>query len=255
MVVSYAVESVAELAITVVDERRRLESGQFASLGTEIRLAGHETRWRVGAIEAEYRSALRTFRARSSLAQGLRKTFGSRVEQKVSPTEWVARKVKEVGGTTVAQKSNKRLAIAQSGGDEPQSVLDVIGSLAGELEWRWVEVDGVMFFGHPHWAWQGGAGTPTFRVTWADDPRTDALELSPSLSDDDLALGGTLDLSLPYTQGARLRPWHRLELRGVGPYDGTWLVDSVEITEDGVSPVRVTAQIPRQPRKRKGSDS
>jgi hypothetical protein len=252
---SYGVDAVAELSITAIDPNGRLERGQLAALGTEVRLARNGNRWRVGTVETAYGAgALWTFRCRSVVAQELRRTFKSNSEAKVSPTEWVTRKVKEAGGTTVAQKSNKRLAIGQSGGDDRQSVLDVISSLAGELEWRWAEVDGVMYFGHPHWAWQGGAGTPAWRVTWKDDPRTDALELSSSLSDDDLELAGQMDLSLSYAQGSRLRPWHRLEVRNAGTYDGTWLVDSVEIPEDGVSPVRVTAQVPRKPSKKKGSD-
>lgn len=250
---NYPTDAVAELAVSFVDPSGRFSRADLGDVGTTVTMVGNENRWRVGSVETAYGAAdAWTLRCRSTLAQGLRKTFRTKAEVKVSPTEWVTRQVKAAGGACVAQKSNKRIAIGQAGGDDKQSVLDVIGSLASELEWRWVEVDGTFIFGDDYWAWEGGAGTPTWRVTWKDDPRTDAMELTASVSDDDLEIGGAIDLSLPNAYGRQIRPWHRIILRGTA-YDGTWLVETVDIVEDQITPVRVTAVLPYKPRKRKGS--
>ena len=247
--------SVAELTITAADPTNVLDGSPIASLGTTVTMTDDPAgSWEVGSIDAVYAAGITwTYRCRSKLAKNLRTRFKTGAEVKVSPTEWVTRRVKEAGGTVVAQPSQKRVAIGQGGKQDRQSVLDVIGNMAGELEWAWVEHGNTFYFGDPYWALQGGTGLPTWPVTWKSNPASDALAMSVNLSDDDTETAGTLDLSLPNGYGRRVRPWHRIQLKDAGRYSGTWLVDSVSYRDDDVSAVDVSCSLPRKPAKKGGS--
>lgn len=247
--------SVAELAITAADPTGRLDGSPIAALATTVTMTDDpQGSWEVGSIDAVYGAGITwTYRCRSKLAKNLRQRFKSSVETKVSPTEWVSRKVRDAGGRAVAQPSAKQLAIGQAGKKDRQSVLDVITELANELEWAWVEHGNRFYFGDPYWALTGGPGLPTWPVTWKKNPASDALEMAVNLSDDDTESRGTLDLSLPNGFGRRLRPWHRISLRDAGRYSGTWLVQSVSYADDDVSAVDVSCTLPRKPAKKGGS--
>lgn len=251
----YAPGQVAELSITAADPTGRLDATPIASLGTVVtRSDDPGAQWEVGSIEATYGAGITwAYRCRSKLAKNLRQTFKVGAEVEVSPTDWVTRRVKASGGMTVAQPSSKRIAIGQGGKEDRQSSLDIIGSLAGELEWAWVEFDNTLFFGDPYWALQGGPRLPLWPVTWKSNERSDALALSVSLSDDDTETAGTADLTLPNLYGRRLRPWHRIRLDGIGRYSGTWLVDSVSFRDDDYTPVDISCTRPRKPAKKGGS--
>ena len=251
----FSAGTVAELSLTVADPTGRLNNTPLAALGTTVTMTDDpQGAWEVGSIDAVYGPGITwTYRCRSKLAKNLRQRFKMSAEVKVSPTEWVTRKVREAGGTTIAQPSQKRVAIGQAGKQDRQSVLDVIGSLAGELEWEWVEHGGRFYFGDPHWALTGGPRLPTWPVTWKKDPRSDAMEMAVNLSDDDTESRGSLDLTLPHAYGRRLRPWHRIQLRDAGRYSGIWLVQSVSYSDDDVSTVEVSCNLPRKPAKKGGS--
>lgn len=251
----YAPGQVAELSITAADPTGRLDNTPIANLGNEVtRSDDPGATWEVGSIDAEYGAGiLWTYRCRSQLAKNLRQKFKIGTEKEVSPTEWVTRRVKEEGGRVVAQKSSKRVAIGQGGKAEKQSTLDVIADLASDLEWEWLEYDDTVYFGHPHWAWQGGTGLPTWPVTWKKDPASDAMALRLNYSDDDTLVAGTADISLPNRFGRRLRPWHRIQLSDAGRYSGTWLVESVSFRDDDYTPVDISCVIPRKPSKKGGS--
>jgi hypothetical protein len=247
--------SVAELALTAADPTGRLDNSPIAALGTTVTMTDDpQGSWEVGSIDAVYGAGIVwTYRCRSKLAKNLRQRFKAGAETKVSPTEWVTRKVRDAGGRVVAQPSQKRVAIGQGGKQDRQSVLDVITDLASELEWAWVEHGNTLYFGDPYWALTGGPGLPTWPVTWKRNPRSDALEMAVNLSDDDTESRGTLDLSLPHAYGRRLRPWHRIQLADAGRYSGTWLVQSVTYLDDDVSTVDVSCTLPRKPAKKGGS--
>lgn len=251
----YAPGQVAELSITVADPTGRLDNSHLAALGTTVTMTDDPAgSWEVGSIDAVYGAGITwTYRCRSKLAKNLRVTFKAGAETKVSPTEWVTRKVRDAGGKVIAQPSSKRVAIGQGGKQDRQSVLDVIGNLAGELEWAWVEHGNTLYFGDPYWALTGGPKLPTWPVTWKSNPRSDALAMSVNLSDDDTETRGTLDLSLPNDFGRRLRPWHRVQLKDAGRYAGVWLVQSVSYRDDDYSAVDISCGLPRKPAKKGGS--
>lgn len=253
--VDYGVGQVAELAITVADPTGRLDGSPLAALGTTVTMTDDPTgSWEVGSIDAVYGAGITwTYRCRSKLAKNLRTRFKAGAEVKVSPTEWVTRRVKEAGGRAVAQKSAKRVAIGQGGKQDRQSVLDVVNDLASELEWGWTEHANRFYFGDAYWALTGGPSLPTWPVTWKSNPRSDALGISVNLSDDDTESRGTLDLSLPNAAGRRVRPWHRIQLADAGRYSGTWLVSSVSYRDDDYSPVDISCTLPRKPAKKGGS--
>lgn len=250
----YAIDSLGELRVVAADPAQRLVKTPLANFNTQVTL--DDEKWSVGAFEAAFSGdelSTVTIAARSPLARRLRRRYKVSDTKKVSPSQWVTARVKAAGGKAVCQTSNKELDISQRGGNQRQSELDVIGNLASELDWSWAEHSNTFYFGSRHWAWKGGAGTPTWRVTWKTVEATDALSMSWTVSDDNAEDFANLDLELPYQAGQRLRPWHRIQLRGAGVADGIWLVDSVAVTHDGVSSVAVTASQPRKPSPKKGS--
>lgn len=250
--VDYSVNQVAELTVQIIDPGDKLTKLASNSIGAVLTF--DSDRWQIGSVEAallEFGSLL-TLRARDPLAKQLRKTYKTSAEKKVSPGDWVKRRVKAAGGTATVQASSKRGTIAQS---KNESVLDLMSALASDLEWSWVSHSDRLWFGSAYYAWQGRfAALSTWSVTWQASPATDAMTASWSESDDDPDNNGQLDLELAYEFGKLIRPWHRISSKIPGAA-GTWLVDQVQITHDGVTPVRVTAVKPKKPSPKAGSSA
>lgn len=244
---------VAELEIVGVDRQGALVASGLAVTGTNVTYDG--ATWQVGSVESNFLGdgIEWTFRCRSKIARGLRRTYTVRADRKVSAAQWVKARVTAAGGKAVCQATATKATISQRGGDTPQSELDVLKSLASEAGFEWVEVDGTLIFGTKHWAWQGNAGTKTWAVTWKADPKTDALSLRTSRSDDDFNAVATGSLTLPQSYAKSIRPWDRIQLSHAPGSNGIWLVETIDLKRDGVSPASLTISIPRKPRPKAGS--
>jgi len=248
--VSWATGSVAELAVDCVDPRGLLAGHDLTRRGATVTLDGRP--WVVGTVRIALAGdgADVTVRCRSALAGQMRLKRKITVQAGVSPSQWVAARVAAHGGTSTCQPSATRKAVSQAGGTDPQSELDVVGSLAGDLDWSWTEWDGRFLFGSRWWAWQGSAGLPAWAVTWLADPGADAATAAAEVSDDDTDTAGTLDLTLPAERGRLLRPWHRVLLAPGAAWPdlaGAWLVDTVTWPVDGTSDVEVKCVRPLRP--------
>lgn len=246
----YGRGSVAQMTLRAVDPTGLLRNTPLAALGTTVTLSDEaKASFEVGAIDADFRSQaiVWDYQCRSTLARRLRNKYRVGAEQKVSPSEWVTKRVTEEGGTVVTQPSPYRVAIGQAKGEDAQSTLDVISSMASEMRWDWAEVDGTFYFCDPYWVLNGNANTRVWPVTYNLNERTDARALQVSLSDDDTESAGSLDLTLSHGNGTQIRPFDRIRLNAGSRYDGLWLVDSVGYTDDTVSEVDVTCSRPRRP--------
>lgn len=249
--VEYSTDQVSELSIVIVDPKHLIAKSPLANPGSNITFDG-ET-WTVASIDGqamEWGSEI-TMRARDPLARSLRKTYKTSAEQKVSPGDWVKNRVKKAGGTATVQPSSKRAVIAQS---KNQSSLDVIGSFAGDLDWSWTSYAGKFIFGSRHYAWQGKFGLPSWSFTWDGKEATDVLTAEWSDSIDNSENERELTITVPYEAGRKVRPWHRLQTTIPGA-SGVWLVESVSINHDGVTPVQITATKPVKPSPKPGSGS
>ncbi|MBI1377255.1 MAG: hypothetical protein GC157_07215 [Frankiales bacterium] len=257
LTVDYTSQSVAQMTLTCLDSGPLASSALMVN-GTTVTWRGDS--WDVGGrttTRGDDNTIVHTFPCRSPLARKLRKTYRASAERKVSPSQWVARRVAAAHGTSVCQASSKRGIIAQTTGRNRQSTLDVIANLASDLGWSWVESGGRLLFGSRHWAWKNTpAGQRTYTVTWGRDARTDALASELTLDDDDAENYGTGTVTVPYPLGRLLRPWDLLHLDdGFGRDRGTWLIDSLTFTADGVTPITVQVAQPRRPAKKAGSSS
>lgn len=244
----YSLGQVAELAVTVADREAVLPSSGL--LGALAGFAG--ARWQVGAVdgvEAEWGRSL-VLRCREPIAKQLRKTYRTGAARNVDPATWITARAREAGGTAVVQAGAKRSTIEQ---DKDATVLDALEALAGDLGWSWAAHDGVLYAGSRWSFWKAQTGSlPRWSVTWMRSEPSDAVGLSWFLSDDNTDSAGELELQVPYEVGASWRPLHRVQVSGSGAA-GTWLVESVSVTHDGVSPVDVRCTIPRPPRGKAGS--
>lgn len=249
--------SVAQLVITASDVAGTIAKSALMSTGTTVTWQGEA--WQVGGRSTERGSdntVTHEFTCRSALARRLRRTFKASAEKKVSPSQWVARRVAAAGGAAVCQPSSKQGTIAQTSGDNRQSELDVIANLASDLDWTWVEWGGRLWFGSRYWAWQGNAtGQRTWPITWGKDPSSDAIASSIAVDDDDTESSASGSITVPYALGARMRPWDRISLTGHGRDNGLYLVEKVTFTADTATPISVDVAIPNRPAKKSGSSS
>lgn len=249
--VEYSTDQVSELSVTVEDTKHLLANAKLATIGSLVSFAGES--WQVSAVEGsayEWGSEL-VLKARDPLARKLRKTYKTSAEQKVSPGDWIKGRVKTAGGTATVQPSSKRATIAQS---KNQSVLDVITGFASELDWSWTSYGGRFWFASRHYAWQQKLGLSQWKFTWATDDATDMLTADWAESDDNSTNVGELSISVPYEMGRSVRPWQTFWTNLPGAR-GLWLVESVRITHDGVSPVEIQATQPTKPSPKPGSGS
>lgn len=252
--VDYSTGSVAQLVIAAADVAA-ITGSALMRPGTT--LTWQDDPWQVGGrttTRSSDNTVLHRFTARSTLARGLRKTYKASAETKVSPSQWVTRRVLQAGGRATCQPSSRQSTIAQTSGRDRQSTLDVIANLASDLEWSWTEWGGRLLFGSRHWAWQTGPTGRLWAVTWGKDESTDALSSEVTVDDDDTENYVTIALELPYRYGKRIRPWDRIQLTGFGT-EATMLVEQVSVTADGTTGVRVQASQPRPPAKKAGSSS
>ena len=246
--------SVAQLTVTAVDPSGVIARSGLATTGTAV--TWYADPWQVGAVSTTWGSdntITTAFDCRSTLARRLRKQYRASAEKKVSPSAWVTRRVSAAGGRAICQPSAVQATIAQKSGSERQSELDVIESLASEVDWSWVEWGGTLWFGSRHWAWGGGGGGRLWQVNWKGDPRSDALAADLTLDDDDTDVAASGSVTVPYDYGVKMRPWDRIRLGGFGSRNGTYLIDSVSITGDKVTPVALTVSQPLPPAKKAGS--
>jgi len=234
-----AVEQVAQVSLTVVDPRGQLVRKDLrgASLGWD------GAAWDISAVDVAAAAYTINLAARSVLARRMRRTYRVVGEHKVGPDEWITRWVKSLGGKAVVEKTSKRGVLPAS---KDQSLWDALSGLCGDVGWSFTEYAGTLYAGSRMWAFDGGTGMPTWPATWKTDERSDVLDVAAALTDDDPDNRGTASFVLRWENGRKMRPWHRIQLQGLGIYDGLWLVESVQTPNDGTSTVTVSAARPRK---------
>lgn len=240
-VLDLAVQTVAEVTLSVIDPDQRL-----AGLNLDGALLGWDgAAWDLSASSIQAAAATVELHARSILARRMRRTYRVVGEHKAGPDEWTTKWVRALGGKAVVQKTGKR-AVIPEGTD--QSVADVLDALCQALGgWSWTEYAGIVYAGSRIWAYDGGTGLPVWPLTWKTAETTDVLDVAAELTTDDPDNRGSAQVLLRWEQGRRLRPWHRLDLSGLGGrYDGRWLVEAVQTPNDGVGQVQVTCARPRR---------
>ena len=247
-------ESVAQLTLVSHDPDLAIAKSDLARISATVKwqFGGLTSFWDISTVDVAAADATVTIAARSILAKRLRRRVKVRSSRNVSPSTWVKETVRGAGGEAIVQKSNKRGEISQ--GDDVTE-WDMLADLAGSLGWSWVEFGGTVWFGSRHWAWSGGAKTPLWEITWGDSPRTDALDVNVSQTDDDPDNAAVGTIVVPWNRGVQIRPWHCLQLDGLGRWDGVYLVEQVSASTDGISAVEVQVSVPRKPAPDTGTKS
>lgn len=233
------VEQVAQVSLVVVDPREQLLRKDWRG----SRLGWDGATWDISAVDIAAAAYTTNLSARSWLARRMRRTYRVVGEHKVGPDEWIVRWIKSLGGKAIVEKTSKRGVIPAS---KDQSLWDALSGLCGDVGWSFTEYAGIVYAGSRMWAFDGGTGLPTWPVTWKTAERSDALDVGGSLTDDDPDNRGTAEFVLRWENGRKIRPWHRIQLDGLGIYDGLWLAESVQTPNDGTSTVSVSASRPRK---------
>ena len=238
---------VPQLTLTVSDDAGTLlRRPGILSTGAAVQWRGRD--WQVASIATragDDNTIRHEFAARAPLARALRSKTDPGIRQGISPSAWVAAKVKGA----VTQPSNPRKVIGQRGGKRAQRTLDVIADLASDLDWSWCVRDGLLLFASRKWVLDTGPAPTKF---W--DLRFDAeglLDLDLAIDEDDDVNRASGSVRLAYDAGIDIQPWDRIRLTGAGRYDGPWLVEAVRASGDTTEPVELDLAWPRKPSPQK----
>lgn len=257
-----SVTETSQLTFTVSDPGLSLlRSGAFG-LGTGVDFS--DLRFEIAAVETGggVGSATVAVTARSRGAQLLKNRKGALVVSSISPTDWVRQEAESVGLAFVGQASAvvpqvSRTAPKAGETDDAESSWDVVGRLAGELGYVAYEAVGVLYFGKPTWL----VTRPELREWALRYPAgTAAEELSPvevpvCRRTADGTPPVTVEVTVSFAEGGRLRPGDRVRLFGVPSFEEAYLVTSVSLSLNGVSDVTVSLAAPVDPEPRPATES
>ncbi len=247
--------AVSEFTFPAVDRNRELSKRGLLREGVTLKWDGEN--WQIAVVERDYRGddIWLNFTARSRLARRLRNMTGSgKSTEKDTPQAFIGRAVKKAGGAALVEPGAGRMRIVQKRGE---SVLDVIGNIASDTGVEWVEHGNKFYVGTPWWAFKEDLGLPTWAAR-ADGTVTDigsnvlsVLTLSTRSSMDDRRNAAEAQLTVEAATGAKVRPWHKVNLsRAADADDGLWLVSDVTFDEvSGSADLSLVRPLKSSPKK------
>jgi hypothetical protein len=234
----FQVGAVSEFTFPAVDRGRELAARGLLSEGTSLRWDGQV--WQIAAVERDYRGAdiWLNFTARSRLARRLRNMTGQRSAEKSTPQAFITSAVKKAGGVARVEPGAGSMRIVQK---RNESILDVIANIASSTNVAWVEHGNTFFVGTPWWAFTSDLGLPTWTARADGKPADldvgatlDVLAFQSRSSLDDRRNAAEASLEVTVQRGAKVRPWHTVEISRADPNDnGRWLVDAVTFDNAG----------------------
>ena len=195
---------------------------------------------------------------RSAGIMALKRKKGALVVSDTSPTDFAQREAESVGLGFVGEPSAALPQIARTAepGEEPESSWDVITNLANELGYITFEAKGVLYFGKPTWL-IANAGGAVYTVRYPAETSADEWGITsvPSIRRVEVAdqftppVTGTI--TLPYDKASKLRPGDRINLVGIPTFEAEYMVTTVPLSIDGVSPVGIGIETPTDPEPKK----
>jgi len=251
----FRVGAVAEFTFPAVDRGRELSRRGLLREGVTLKWDGEN--WQIAVVERDYKGddIWLNFTARSRLARRLRNMGGDgKAVKKETPQSFISRAVKKAGGAALVEPGAGRVQIVQKRGE---SVLDVIGNIASDTGVEWVEHGNTFYVGTPWWAFKEDLGLPTWAAR-ADGTVTDigsnvlsVLTLSTRSSLDDRRNAAEAQLTVEAATGAKVRPWHKVNLsRAADADDGLWLVSDVTFDEvSGSADLSLVRPLKSSPKK------
>jgi len=251
----FRVGAVAEFTFPAVDRGRELSRRGLLREGVTLKWDGEN--WQIAVVERDYKGddIWLNFTARSRLARRLRNMGGDgKAVKKETPQSFIGRAVKKAGGAALVEPGAGRVQIVQKRGE---SVLDVIGNIASDTGVEWVEHGNTFYVGTPWWAFKEDLGLPTWAAR-ADGTVTDigsnvlsVLTLSTRSSLDDRKNAAEAQLTVEAATGAKVRPWHKVNLsRAADADDGLWLVSDVTFDEvSGSADLSLVRPLKSSPKK------
>jgi hypothetical protein len=182
---------------------------------------------------------------------------GQRSAEKSTPQAFITSAVKKAGGTARVEPGAGSMRIVQK---RNESILDVIANIASQTGVEWTEHGGTFYVGTPWWAFTSDLGLPTWTARADAKPaevdtgsRLTVLSLSSRSSLDDRRNAAEASLEVTVPRGAKVRPWHKVEISRADPNDnGLWLVESVTFDNAG-SAASLSLQRPLKSSPKKAS--
>lgn len=184
---------------------------------------------------------------RSRIIGALKKAKGGQVRTHLSPSTYIGIDVRAAGGRLIAQPSPVRASIQRVHDTQTnETAFDVHVRLASELGYLYFEAEGVVYFGKPSWLVRQMTAIP---IRWAGRATDGRLYSVPHMRDDlsdvRAAATGTLTGDPDFLELAI--PGRAVSLRGMGSYDGLYLVTGLTMSLDGFSPASVEIASPVDP--------
>jgi cell wall-associated NlpC family hydrolase len=254
---SAGMDQVSELAIVVNDPEFKFMRDKMFTLGTSVRWMDWDLS--IVAIETDGGPANRgqvTVRARSSIVKKLRDRRGPLVVRKASPTDFVLRETRAVGGRLIYQATGKRSQVSRDvvksgeryGVDIPSS-WTTFGRLAREVGYAMFETAGLVYFVKPSFLLRYYETNPGYNLYYNTGPvelRTVGSVPRCRWSSDS---NPTVQISLqvPSWRANEFKPGTRIKFWGMHPFDSSYLVTDVTIPIGGPGIMDVSLARPADP--------
>jgi hypothetical protein len=256
--IDMGVGQVTELSFTIEDPGFKILSTGVFDINTKVTYKGLQLS--IAVVETGAGGGLGgfTIRCRPEIVNKLKKRRGKLVLNNLSPSTFVSREVKAVGGKIVTQPSPKRSRIAR---DVPQkgesydptsfpSTWTTMQRLADELGYLMYEVGGTIYFGKPTWL---VGNTPKVNVVWYPENGKEPYsipEFRQSVDNEDIELS----LELPIEKSGSVFPGYGITLTGFPKYAGTYFINNVTYPLVGPGTVTVSASTIKNPEPQKAGD-
>ena len=263
--VSLTSDMASQVKFTVTDLDLRMHDAGYFVIRRPVYYAGEDYEVStIGVHDGPMDDAQVTVSARHQGVQKMKRDKGAKNFGKISPTTFANQLADTFGLEFFGEKSSAKAAITRTFNENTdESSWDVLGRLAGELEYEVFEASGILYFASEKFIVKKQT---KFTLNWRSE-ENDPLylhDIDLERSDDE-PMGGTLNASVSRFNGVKIRPGMVAQLRGVEYFDESYMVTSVEfdapvLNEFGLGPdatpdpVRISARIP-EPTKDSGCET
>lgn len=230
MTISRTTSEISELVVSIDDPDFALVERYGKPLGASVNTMS--LRYIVDSMDLDSgggRGGM-TLNCRPKTVRDLKNRRGAFVMNNVSPTQWVEREVKAVGGKFVGQPSPRRARVARevtsNSNDEKPSSWTTMRSLAESLGYWLYEDGGVYYFGKPTWL-INNVGRMSVNYKHSDQSlRPTTLPTMSASMDEPKGIEWSFAMGVEHAED--VRPGMRVDLKNFPVDNGGYLLTSME---------------------------
>lgn len=250
MEVSLTTEMASEITFSLYDPGFRMLKANYFQIRRPVTYMGLQLEMAVVSAGPGNAPEMISVTARSAAIQRMKRQKGQKSWGSISPTSFAQMIASEFGLAFLGEPSPAKDEIVRTRNETTdESTWQVLDSEAGKLNYLCFESEGRLFFcsekfllgkyGNARIPWPADDKSATFQILDTPDCR----------ASDDNPHGAECELQIHWRDGVRLRPGMTFTLTGdgMGPFNMSYVIMSVEWEPDTAQPVRVVARTPVDP--------